>query len=268
MKIKQVLEKISPRQAQEYLEKNKRNRRLSVDTVNFYLDQMKRGQWKITGDSIKFADNGDLLDGQHRLAALANHTEPVEMYVTRNLPPETFKVIDTGKSRSSGDVLHMNGVKNATTVAATVRGVLQFERGSYHASKNRMIKGISNTDMISFIGKHKEIVEIVEYCQSLYLSFRYIPASTLGMLYFILSRKNQTQTDKFFEGYGAGIDLGIKSPIRIMRNRLISTEPDRKLRLTARAKAALFIHAWNAYMKKQELSHVRLNGDFEFPKPI
>lgn len=88
--------KITPVDAKKYLERNKKNRRLSKSNVLFYLEQMKKGQWQSTGDTIKFATNGDLLDGQHRLAALSRFTEPVEMFVAENVDPESFKVIDTG----------------------------------------------------------------------------------------------------------------------------------------------------------------------------
>lgn len=129
---------------------------------------MKKGQWQSTGDTIKFATNGDLLDGQHRLAALSRFTEPVEMFVAENVDPESFKVIDTGKSRSAGDVVSMTGMRNAITVAGTVRAILLFKQGRYYrANKKREARGVSNTDILSFIDKHPRIEEIVSYVASL-----------------------------------------------------------------------------------------------------
>lgn len=267
-KVKVTLQKISPIQAQRYLEHNKKNRRLNEGVVNFYLDQMRKDQWLPTGDTIKFAINGDLLDGQHRLAAIAKHTEPVDVFVAENIEPEAFKVIDTGKSRSAGDVVRMTGMKNAYTVAGTVRAILLYKLGRYYsANKKKEAKGVSNTDILEFIDKHPRVGEIVVYVQNLCYQFPYVPASGLAMLYYVLSAKNQTKADTFFGKYGTGIDLSERSPIKGLRDRLMR-DPQNKTKLTYRDKLALVIFAWNAYLKGKELGIIKIHGEYTFPTPI
>lgn len=269
MAIKVELETITPEMAKKFLLKNIKNRRLSEATVVFYLSQMKAGQWQPTGDTIKFDIAGDLRDGQHRMEALVRYGKPLDMFVARGLEKSAFTVIDTGKSRSTGDVVSTMGLKNATTIAATVKMILMFRTGRYHdQGKSRLVKGVSNTDVINFIRRHNNLEELVTEMNGLWWQFRYIPTSALSMLYFVLSERNKTKAETFFHKYATGVDLSERSPIRHLRDRLIRSAGD-KTKLNYRDKLALFIYAWNAYLKGKEMESIRLQGGhYKLPVPI
>jgi hypothetical protein len=268
-KPKVYIQKVTPKMAEEWLERNKKNRNINIRRVNFYLDQMKRGLWQFVGDSIRFAWNGDLVDGQHRLIALTQYGEPLEFIIVENLDPESIVVIDTGKVRSAGDAVHMLGVSYATTMAAAVRTIIGFRANRFSDGNSRYdgSKGISNTEIVNFIKKHPGLEDMTAYVLGLQHQFRYIQGSTLCALYFILSTKNATKAETFFEKYASGIDLGEKSPIRILRNRLMQ-DVNNQARYTQRDKMALFIFAWNAYMRGRELENVKVRGEYTFPQPI
>lgn len=266
MDIKIHHQKITPELAKKYLERNKRNRHINKNTVDFYVAQMRQNQWLPTGDPIKFSKKGNLLDGQHRLSAIVQYGHPVDMFVAEGLEDETFKVIDTGKSRSASDVVAMLGVKHATTMAGAVRAIIMFRRGSYYDPKKRKA-GVSNSDILDFIHRHKQIQEQVVFVTSLYTQFRAVPASGLCMLYHVLSKHNQTKADTFFSKYATGIDLSAKSPIYALRNRLLS-DYQNKSKLTYRDKLALVVYAWNAYIKNKEIGIVKLVGNYKFPTPV
>lgn len=269
MAIKVELETITPVLATKFLKKNIKNRRLSKATVAFYVSQMKAGQWQPTGDTIKFDVDGNLRDGQHRMEAVVLYGKPIDMFVARGLEKSAFTVIDTGKSRSTGDVVSTLGYKNATTMAATVRMIIMFRSGRYHDErKSRLVKGVSNTDVVNFIRRHNNLDELVTEMNGLWWQFRYIPTSALTMLYFVLSERNKTKAETFFHKYATGVDLSEKSPIRHLRDRLMRDAAN-KTRLSYRDKLALFIYAWNAYLKNKEMEMIRLQGGhYKFPTPI
>jgi len=52
------------------LEANQHNRPLSDGHVHRIADQIKAGKWKFNDGTIKVAENGDILDGQHRCWAV------------------------------------------------------------------------------------------------------------------------------------------------------------------------------------------------------
>lgn len=60
---------IDPATAERWLKANKRNRKLRRGPVLAYARDMAAGNWRLTGEAIKFAPDGTLLDGQHLLGA-------------------------------------------------------------------------------------------------------------------------------------------------------------------------------------------------------
>ena len=69
--MKTEVKLITPQIAEEMLKKNPMNRRVKDFVISEYSRVMKAGLWKEnTGEAIKFASDGTLLDGQHRLTAL------------------------------------------------------------------------------------------------------------------------------------------------------------------------------------------------------
>ena len=63
------LVEITPELAHEWLGFNTHNRNIRQRIVTAYAADMTGGDWQWNGESIKFAEDGTLLDGQHRLAA-------------------------------------------------------------------------------------------------------------------------------------------------------------------------------------------------------
>lgn len=102
------IETITPKIAAEYLQKNKNNRNLRFSTVRSYARDMKNGKWQLTPQGISFYENGDLADGQHRLAALIRANCPIDFFVTYDVPNES-RVLDRGMCRKEADILHFAG---------------------------------------------------------------------------------------------------------------------------------------------------------------
>lgn len=80
------------------------------------------GRWKLTHQGIAIADDGFLLDGQHRVMEVAIKGLPIAIMVTRNATDDIFPFIDTGKRRSPGDVLYMkSGIKSAGQINTVIK---------------------------------------------------------------------------------------------------------------------------------------------------
>jgi hypothetical protein len=62
---------ISPERAKHLLTKNFDNRSVSKDAVEQYARDMRNGEWKLTHQSILLGQNDCIIDGQHRLMAIA-----------------------------------------------------------------------------------------------------------------------------------------------------------------------------------------------------
>jgi hypothetical protein len=257
---------ITPDYARMLLSRNVKNRPVYDRKVNEYYLQMVNGFWMVSNDAISVGKDCLLKNGQHRLLALIKYGKPLEFLFIEGIENDAFKIMDTGKKRNASDALNLAGYVNSTKTAAAVRSIIMYESGGYQKGDRNGDK-ISNSEILVFVEKNPELNEIINYVSSIWKRFRFISLGNLTMLYWVLSKKNQLQADEFFEKYSTGIDLASHSPIRLLRERLL-TDSVSKSKLPSREKIALFIFAWNAFLCKKPLSFIRLSKDYTFPKPI
>jgi len=113
---------ITPVAAKHLLEKNHEgNRVFNKGTVEKYASAMRSGNWSLSPQGLVIDGNsGEVVDGQHRLAAICLTGITISMYITYVTDPQTFKYLDQGKNRSFSD---LSGVpkKVVTIVSRTLR---------------------------------------------------------------------------------------------------------------------------------------------------
>lgn len=106
--IKTELQNLGAAFARTALLKNK-NRDRRETHVRSLRQAMMRGEWRTTHQGIAFDEDGFLIDGQHRMMALAGMPDDfrIEMLVTTGLPrAEVWDAIDVNvQKRSVADVL-------------------------------------------------------------------------------------------------------------------------------------------------------------------
>ncbi len=94
---------ITPRLAEELLGTSIGNRKIK----QWYVDVLKaaqiRGEWRVTSQGVGIDKNGNLLDGHHRLRAIAASQVTTRILVVAGLDREAYAVIDTGMKRSFAD---------------------------------------------------------------------------------------------------------------------------------------------------------------------
>jgi hypothetical protein len=129
---------ITPRLAEFMLTKNKpvtgtkggserSNRPMSAELVNRLATKIKKGLWQLTHQGIAFYGDGELADGQHRLAAIALAGRTVPVRVTRGLPRAAAPTIDIGRKRTAGQVMSMHGFPDGNVIAAALRLIAMYE---------------------------------------------------------------------------------------------------------------------------------------------
>src|SRR3954469_22575211 len=88
------IETITPEKAAKWLAHNPANRNLADARFGAFAAAVLRNEWRLHGESIKFDLNGDLLDGQHRLAAVVKSGVTIQSVVVRGVPRDDQKTID------------------------------------------------------------------------------------------------------------------------------------------------------------------------------
>lgn len=113
-------ELVTAETAAEYLLVNVRNRNLMSSLSERYSRDQREGYWQTTHEALAFAQNGTLIDGQHRLTAIVQSGLAVWMLVVRGLPDSVIEVINRGRTRTLAHTLQIMGYahSDSRTVAA------------------------------------------------------------------------------------------------------------------------------------------------------
>lgn len=265
-KMKTELKTITPEIAREMLKRNSGNRQLANSHVTYLSEQMKEGAWKQNGASIVLTADGRLLDGQHRLNAIIQSDTSQKMIVISGVHSDAFDTMDTGKTRSSGDVLSIKGVEYHNIVSAAIKMIIDFENGHYAQAGNRT--KCTNTRVLNFIEEHPEVEDAAKKANLWYTKFqRVYPHSKMAAFFYMMSKKNVTDAEEFWEKLSTGVGLQEGSPILTLRNKLLQIKMS-KLSVNNREKSMMIIKAWNSYRKRENLHRLIILQDEEFPEMI
>jgi hypothetical protein len=103
---------IDPKTAKAILDtRNEKNRPPKPNKVQQFAADMTRDWWGLTGDTIKFGTNGQLLDGQNRLSASAKSGKSFRTHVVFGIDPALFGRMDIGKTAKCGGHLTYCGLQ-------------------------------------------------------------------------------------------------------------------------------------------------------------
>lgn len=254
---------ITPALAKQLLHRNTRNRKLRERAVGDYARDINAGNWSLNGEAIKISANGDVLDGQHRLHAVVQADTAVDMFVVIGLDPATQETMDSGRKRSTADVLSLRDEENATTLAAVLRRVWAWEQGD-HRFKGRQTP--TTAECAALLGAHPEIRRSAEIAGRTRSAFPHIPQSVLGTCHYLFNAINPDETAWFFQRLADGAELPLGHPILALRARVTSERLD-NLRLSEDRFMAYLIRAWNAVRDGRELARLVHKPGTEIPVP-
>lgn len=257
------LVKVTPEMAAQWLGRNDHNRPLNKRLVNDYARDMAAGSWTLNGEAVKIAEDGTLLDGQHRLAALVQANVTVEMVVVAGLDPATQETMDTGRKRSFNDVLSIRGVVNAASVAAVAKRMWSWDNGDTRFSAN--IKP-TTAELNAWIAANPSVHRSAEIGVRTRHSFRAIAQSTAGTAHQLFNRLDESDTAEFFAKLGSGAGLEEGEPILTLRNRLMRDAAEGR-RHGDMIRIGLVIKAWNYTRKGEKLTRLEMHNESVMPTP-
>lgn len=125
---------ITPAMAEKMLERNECNRRVSVARVKRIATKMAEGRWVETHQGMAFDDNGNVLDGQHRLLSIIESKTKQPFLVSYGYDQSTFAHIDVGgSSRDSADLLSI--IRRDAKNVKSICGVASYMMQGLHTKK-------------------------------------------------------------------------------------------------------------------------------------
>lgn len=258
---------VTPGMAQHWLGANLYNRRPKTSNIAKLISDMKNDAWEITGESLKIASTGLLIDGQNRLMAIIKAGTSIKTFVTFNLHEDVFNKIDQQSKRLVADSLAIKEVKDPVPAAAIskfVLGVTIAGLEKWICSGGSALHGVSDSKIEAFYFDHQnEIDQAVSISRS---TMKLISKALGGGLFYFMYKKDHIKAELFFSGLASGANLKSDSPIFLLREKLLDFRSQNISRRSISADVAIhIIHAWNLFRDNKAVRQLRISSLKGFP---
>jgi len=240
---------------------NTRNRAVASSWVDELTRRLKSGLWQLTHEGIAFDSNGVLIDGQHRLwaVALAGFTVPMRVFL--NEPPEGLQVIDTGRTRANHEVITLAGGlgKVGKTEIAALRVLLAGLQNYARRSASEEAK---------LLRQHRAAVD---FAHEVLPSARYrgvATAVTRGVIGRAFYSADHAKVRHFADVLQTGVASDeADGPITLLLQAFLSTPTGRRGYSDNRVIYAKTERALSAYLKGEQLGRLYAAAGELFPLP-
>lgn len=244
---------VTPEMAESWLDKNlDKNRKFRELLESKYHSAMQRGRWnERSGETIKFDDGGNLIDGQHRLSALMRYGKPLWFSVSYNCAQDAFKNLDTGATRKGPDVLSIDleDGKNLNILSSVLtlihRSVTGFNQATFSPT---------NDMIIELAREHPDVQESIAFVLQHRAPKGFVSPSMMAFMHYQITRKHNRQiADNYVLAILDGEPCKNDQPLKMMRRRLIDNlcSQHKMKRLTV---LALLVKSWNAFYDCRKLN--------------
>ena len=269
-KISIYLTDVTPAMASEILAKyNTKNRRENAHHTTALVRNMVEGTWRFNGDTICFDDKGTLIDGQHRLSAIANSGKTITCLFVVGLNPDTIKTKDIEvKPRNLHDLLKMDDVKEYNNTATSIQRYFALRAGRIAMGVGS--DGIGHLNLYatmdtkySFYYEHRPLCdEAVAYARGLYRQNRLLTPGDIGGMFlylYVIKHHSEDEIKGFFDGLVFQSSCNV---VNILRNKLVIDKGAVK-KMSGSFKQALIAKTWNYYIKGKDVKVLAYNPTTE-----
>jgi hypothetical protein len=257
-----AVERITPDAARALLNTNNHNRNMRPPRVAQLAEVMQRGEWMLNGETIKIADDGTLLDGQHRLQAVVDSGVEIETMVMRDLPMAAQDTVDTGRRRRLADLLAIEGKSDSRALGAALSMLHRLRTGKRidysHASAPSARQGL---DLLEAEPQIEESVKVARRVTKAVGG----PIGVFASLHRIFEDIDPIPANEFFDRLIDGADLTKGDPLLSLRNQLARPRRDRNYSQTPNIIAALTIKAFNLRRAGRDIDVLAFRKAEKFP---
>jgi hypothetical protein len=209
-----TVETIGPDRAEEYLAANRGNRNIVQAHVAAMARDIRNGQWMFNAQPICFSDTGRLLNGQHRLSAVLEADQPIEVLVMRGLPEAAFPTYDKQAKKAPALDEMFEDFGDKALISATA--VLLWRRELCPIDEPHARPTAS--EIRDVVKDHPELIKLRGFARKL---VRYGRASSLVYAAYFIMRSNPVLGKTFLDRLETAANLPAGHIILRLRDRLI-----------------------------------------------
>jgi hypothetical protein len=231
---------VTPTMAAEFLKRNRGNRPISRRRVKAFAKLISSGAFGHTHQGMALDEVGDLLDGQHRLAAILETGISVWMVVARNVPRATFTQIDAGGTRSGGQTLAAMQVTNYSAKSSMIRIAILLEESGLNLAGTP-----SNEEIKAYLQANANAVNDVYAAK-----VKSTPMAIYGAFLYAY-QCFPAKMQEFLTPFKTGAGLTTTSPLLKFRN-YVTTRPKSELGHNQRKDVAITLGAIQSFIKGEK----------------
>ncbi len=241
---------------------NKRNRPMKKAKIASMENDIKEGEWLLTGDTIKFSDIGILVDGQNRLQACVNAEAPITTHVVFGVDQTAFDRMDTGAGRTPQDMLSLTGVPNAAIVAHTMGWMEKFKSGRGGRHPNGGARITPHRAITLYHRSYKDVQRYIKTGRELQSAAGFPPSRGVVVHYALSKLSDKLMADEFMSAWINQHNLDGVPQAEALRKRLAQISAHTSSQIPARLFYATVFKAWNAYVRGKNVRP----GDLQWSK--
>lgn len=263
---------ITPEMAASWLERNDINRPLRPDRVTQIAQAIRRGEWKVNGDTIKINPDGQILDGQHRLWAIVESGLSVMSAVVIGLDTGAQHTVDIGARRNLSDALRLHGETNTNNLAAALNLFHLWRLGdsvmrSPHASRLTPAQAFAILEVDG-----PRIRDALQRASTVRSAMnKTLTSSIITCCLLRFGEIDAEDAVTFWERVGDGTGMKKNDPCYMLRESCTKNSK-RRNKYPTLMMFALVIKAWNAFRSGREIQTLawKMGGSRPepFPEPI
>tara|TARA_R110000796_G_scaffold88978_1_gene192349 strand:+ start:3586 stop:4509 length:924 start_codon:yes stop_codon:yes gene_type:complete len=259
----QMYVNIGPKLATKLLTFYKINRTTKKNNLKNIVNDMINGNWKFDASPIKFNEDNDLIDGEHRLKAIEITEKTFLFTVTLGLSRDVFKILDSGIIRSPGDVFQCAGIPNALNAASITASIYAFKNGKFSDAGNKVNK-LSKSELLIHYRTLRGIQNSIKFAHKVHKSGDgYVKFNTVALFHYLFGEVDEKLAEDFMTQLATGREIGMKSPVGALRKKINDRKMDKNLAYTDKNKILDICYCWEKFINNETIKQIKLPKNYQ-----
>jgi hypothetical protein len=242
-----AIETVTPAMAARYLTHNTLNRKIVAAHVDAIARDIRAGNWMMNAQPICFARDGRLLNGQHRLSAVIQAGESIEVPVMRGLPEEAYATYDihAKKGPQLGAGFENFGDRPLVAAAAVLLWKRELKPSGIRNAKP------TPSEVMKIVEQHPRLLELRTFGRKM---IEFGRGSVLAYAAYCIERDDPELGRIFLERFETGADLPRGHLILELRKRM---QILRRERVSQDDQLKEMLAAWGRFKENPDLDRLK-----------
>jgi hypothetical protein len=237
-----AIETITPQMADRYMTLNKSNRRIIKSHVDALVRDIKAGSFMLNYKGICFAEDGHLLNGQHRLRAVIEANSPIEALVLRNIDARAYETYDIQAKREV-DIRDLVEAREFELKQVKAAAVLVWK--DRHKDLPYGAKPTAN-EIRQLIDENPKLATFMAYGRQ---NRNLAPPAVLTYCAFKFDAQNHAAATEFLRKLANPAEMERGHPVMTLRQRLIKFREDERRRASRQTVLEHLLAGWERFLK-------------------